>query len=566
MTPTPEQQAIFAACKNTDSHLIVDAKAGSGKTTTLIEALPLLRGSISLQAFNKSIAEELKARVSQLGIMTFSRTSVSTVHAHGLNSFRMAQRKPVVQGGKLSFMMKDQMSNYPDHDPVRKNSRHITRLVGMAKAAGFGLGKQLNTPQKYPAIDDASEWQLLIDWFNLELEFEGQISCEQVIEEAQELLKASNRREAMIDFDDMVYLPLLLGLPIKRYDNVLLDEAQDINATRRELAFQSLAPGARMIAVGDARQAIYGFTGAAADGMTRIAQRLGSAKHLPLSICWRCDDAILDEARKIVPGIQTAPHKLGKGLVRSIPFRAEAGQQYAAADFLAMPKAGDAILCRLNKPNVAVALGLLRRGTPAKIEGRDIGKKLLDHARKATEAYGLQPLGETRLELDDYKAREIYKLIQRERESAAALLNDEVEACQLLIDRVLETMPTKISGEWPQLEALVNELFGDDISPRSTVTLSSVHKAKGREWPRVFLLGRSDYMPFFKAELQWEIEQEMNLIYVAITRAEKELVYVTGVASALDKGLHREAALAAPVVIDPLNLAADRDMLEASYD
>jgi superfamily I DNA/RNA helicase len=57
---------------------------------------------------------------------------------------------------------------------------------------------------------------------------------------------------------------------------------------------------------------------------------------------------------------------------------------------------------------------------------------------------------------------------------------------------------------------------------------------------RVFILGYSDYMPFHLAKALWEKEQEQNLIYVAKTRAERTLVYVNGVQSALDRGLHRK--------------------------
>ena len=93
----------------------------------------------------------------------------------------------------------------------------------------------------------------------------------------------------------------------------------------------------------------------------------------------------------------------------------------------------------------------------------------------------------------------------------------------------------------------------DDAHKQRCILLSSVHKAKGLEWPRVYLLGRSDYMPFFKAELDWELEQEHNLIYVAITRAKHELIEVTGVRSALDKGLHRQAQSAR---VNPKNALA----------
>jgi len=91
------------------------------------------------------------------------------------------------------------------------------------------------------------------------------------------------------------------------------------------------------------------------------------------------------------------------------------------------------------------------------------------------------------------------------------------------------------------LEYMISDLFADDIPPSGVVTLSSIHKAKGREWPRVFLLGKSDYQPFHRATKPWEKQQERNLIYVAYTRAERHLIHITGVQSYLDKAKSAKA-------------------------
>jgi len=56
--------------------------------------------------------------------------------------------------------------------------------------------------------------------------------------------------------------------------------------------------------------------------------------------------------------------------------------------------------------------------------------------------------------------------------------------------------------------------------------LCTVHRSKGREWDRVFLVGRNQYMPSKYAKKEWEFKQEENLMYVAVTRAKKELVEV----------------------------------------
>jgi superfamily I DNA/RNA helicase len=58
------------------------------------------------------------------------------------------------------------------------------------------------------------------------------------------------------------------------------------------------------------------------------------------------------------------------------------------------------------------------------------------------------------------------------------------------------------------------------------LTLSTVHKSKGREWTRVYALGRAKFMPSPYAKKEWQMVQESNLEYVMITRAMSEFIDV----------------------------------------
>jgi len=322
---------------------------------------------------------------------------------------------------------------------------------------------------------------------------------------------------------------------MRQFDNVLIDEAQDISPTRRELAFKMIAPSGRIIAVGDEFQAIYGFTGADAESLRNIAGRSGATR-LPLTTCWRCDTAIITEAQKRVHDIE-ARGDASPGTVteldHSLMVRALVGTLPAeqVADLRsALPAHGDAILCRLNRPNVSMALTLIRAGYRARIEGRDIGKKLLSHVKACSQSYLFQSLAATIVDLEAWGEAQSNLLASRERKLQADLLSDEVAAAVLLMERVLEAG----GDDFNELEDLVDDLFADDIPPSGVITLSSVHKAKGREWGRVFILGRFDYMPFFRAIQPWELQQESNLIYVATTRAEHHLVHIIGTKEFLD--------------------------------
>lgn len=534
---TQQQQAIISAARDTDDSLLVEARAGSGKTFTLLQLLEHLRGNTCLMAFNKSIAKELETRTVNLPFETRMSLTIGTVHSLGLRAYQKGEGiRPRINGGKVAFIHKDLCQQRKSlADLFRPIGYTIQQIVSGAKNNGFGVQA---ANEQFPDASDDNSWMALMEHHNWDLELAAnKIAPEVVIDHCRRLLELSNLKRNSLDFDDMIYLPLLFNHKLPTYNNVLIDEAQDISATRRELAFRSMADSGRMIAVGDEFQAIYGFTGADASSLPNIAKRAQATK-LALTTCWRCDGDIINEAQRLVPDISARPDApaglvdhidastVETALLAQIPV--EKIQQLQAANLIPAP--GDAILCRLNRPNVSMALALLRAGIRARIEGRDLGKRLLSYVKQSNPRYAFISLAELAVDLETWGSEQSELLASKQRLSAAALLDDEVAAASLLIERAMQLG----GNSYTALESLVTDLFDDDIPPTGVVTLSSVHKAKGREWPHVFLLGRADYMPFFRAEQDWELQQEKNLIYVAVTRAERHLTYITDVAAWID--------------------------------
>jgi len=103
----------------------------------------------------------------------------------------------------------------------------------------------------------------------------------------------------VIDFDDMLYLPLRSKCTFDKKNYVFVDEAQDTNGVQRALLRRMLAPPphGRLIAVGDPSQAIYGFRGADANAMSALREEF-SAVVMPLSVSYRCSRAVVAEAQK----------------------------------------------------------------------------------------------------------------------------------------------------------------------------------------------------------------------------------------------------------------------------
>jgi superfamily I DNA/RNA helicase len=105
------------------------------------------------------------------------------------------------------------------------------------------------------------------------------------------------RDTSCIDFDDMLWLPVILGHKFSTLDWLFVDEAQDTNDIQIEILERSLGHSSRFVAVGDPHQAIYGFRGANSDALDKIVARF-ACRTLPLSVSYRCSKAVVAEAQK----------------------------------------------------------------------------------------------------------------------------------------------------------------------------------------------------------------------------------------------------------------------------
>jgi hypothetical protein len=178
----------------------------------------------------------------------------------------------------------------------------------------------------------------------------------------------------------------------------------------------------------------------------------------------------------------------------------------------------DAILCRNTKPLVETAYGLIRRGVACHVEGREIGEGLI----KLIKRFAAKGIKGLRTALEAHRDAESEKLRAKGKETQAEALIDKVDTIFVLID----SFACKRIDE---LEMHIRDMFEDaNNEAKPTLTLSSVHKSKGREWGRVFVLGYDTYMPSPWARQAWQQEQETNLIYVAYTRSKDKLVLVRG--------------------------------------
>lgn len=501
LTPSPFQERIYEFVRTGTGSAVVVAVAGSGKTTTIINALQYIppEQTVQLLAFNKSIATELQTRIERLEMqrlqagLSFPSVKASTFHSACFAAVRghLEGLRVEVTPRKLHMICRDWLTR----TEMDLYSSYICKLVGLAKGSGVGA-----------LIPDETEiWNVLTEHHDLTLD-STDADEEEAIQFARDLLKRSTEQaeeDGLIDFDDQLYLVCKWNLILRPYDWVFVDEAQDTNPVRRAIARKALKDEGRLIAVGDPHQAIYGFTGASHDAIDLI-QEAFKAERLPLSVCYRCAKVIVTKAKTIVPQIEPAE-------------TAEEGKIHyvSAATVGTVLSSSDAILCRNTAPLVSAAYSLIAKGIGCTILGRDIGEGLVGLVEKQ-RAKGIEALDE---KLGIYLKRETEKLERRDQPGKAAAVRDRVECIRTIMDH-LDELERTVPGLITKIRSIFTE--GGNV-----LTLSTIHKAKGREWPKVGIL-RPDLIPSKWATKSWQLTQEQNLQYVAWTRAQQELFLLDG--------------------------------------
>lgn len=508
-TPSKFQQNIFDWIVKASGSAVISACAGSGKTTTIVEGLKFIPASesIVLLAFNKKIQLELDARIKKESI---GNAQALTVHSLCFSAYKRAQKGVRLDDKKVKYLL----DNGLDQSEAKVYSQFVNKLVRLAKDAGLGI-------QGFKPIADASAWADLIEHHELELEENG--SLDRAIQISQKVLADNNLDLETIDFSDMVYLTLLKEYRLPKFDWILVDECQDLSPLRQAVvrSLQKVDGSSRTIAVGDRGQAIYGFTGADAKALDNLVSDY-NATELPLSTCYRCSTSVINHAKQWYPNIEA--HEDAKtGSVTNLEY-----SQLAEKPESLNLTHRDAILCRNNSPLLRTAFSLIKKGIGCRIEGRDIANGLLAVIGK-WKVSSLVSLSER---LESYLDRESQKALRKGNEALLGVIQDKVDCIRACMERCFLDNKTTVAD----LKALIISMFSDadgKETNRNLLTLSSAHKSKGLEWDRVFLLGRQDFMPSKWARKDWMLEQERNLIYVAVTRAKEHLVEVNGVSAYL---------------------------------
>ena len=482
---SPQQNAIFAWFKKAVGHLIVRARAGTGKTTTILEAInhAMWAGKILLCAFNKVIADELAKR------LTNPRAQARTLHSMGqyfcTKVWGKALKVDENRGKRLAAK-----AIGTDSVPTE-----IVKLVRDLASLGKNI-KPFALPGELHQL--AIEFQIIPPVYGHEDDW----TVRDIAGAAHVAMQLATENDGCIDYDDMIWLPVRMKWAFAFFDLVVVDEAQDMNPTQLLLAKAMCRRTGHIVVVGDDRQAIYGFRGADSNALDNLKRELNAAE-LPLTITYRCPSKVVKIAKRIVPDFAAAP-EAPEGIVDTI----NVGKLYNHV------QPGNFVLSRSNAPLAKICLSLLRQGRKAVIRGRDIGKTLMAIVRRM-EADSIPDLAQS---IARWETNTIETMTKAEAsESAIQYVIDQAATIIALCEGLANVS---------ELESRLHELFSNNDVDHAVVC-SSIHKAKGLETERVFLLVDTLYPGSNRPDYE-ESAEEANIEYVGVTRAKAHLTLVQG--------------------------------------
>lgn len=491
---------------------MVNALAGTGKTTTvlwgagdrvpddisvskeqkdIIKEMRKYRGNIAACAFNRSIADELKERAPK-GV------ECGTSNSFGHRAWANHVGKVQVDGWKNGKLCKELLGQRFDWKERSRIMSAVSDIVGLCKGYLFDpiTDDRINMIGRDISVDGMGAMKWICDRFDID-------DDPVVLEYAQKTFAKSYETKNLIDFDDQIFLPIWYNIPITKYDHLIVDEVQDLNKAKQELAFRM---GKYITCVGDVNQAIYGFSGADSEAMDNLWLRMKESDpnsiQLPMTVTRRCPKLVVAKANMYVPELKAAP-KAKDGIVSDI----------SVSDFKAMyEKYPSMIICRVNAPLASLAFGLLAKNVRCYIQGKDIGTGLKDEMKRTKESDISIALTKVYERIEKKKM----EIAQRDfvDDSQIEALNDKMKCIDILASDV-DTIE--------QFNEKVDTLFKNSGGPRD-IRLSSVHKAKGLEHEKVFIYG-ADRLTL-KAKTAMQAKQERNLAYVAYTRSRNELYSV----------------------------------------
>lgn len=258
-----EQNLIF---ENKHKNMIINADAGSGKTTVLFELIKRIQPKNALMlSFNRDIANANIARAKKMGVAV----NINTFHSYAYTTF---PKKKNINTAKVWGIVETYAKKHGfDYEVRNKLFSLATRLRG--------IGYVLNADSQDAKVSDIVH--LFVSKGDLKRYGEHLKKIGDLCDKAHS-----------IDFDDMCDYPVRYGyIKNSNIDLLLVDELQDLNVQQLNIVRRiAEANDCQFIGVGDSKQAIFGFRGAinAIESLSDLAEETYT-----LSTTYRCPERVM---------------------------------------------------------------------------------------------------------------------------------------------------------------------------------------------------------------------------------------------------------------------------------
>lgn len=489
------QKAIYDFIENGYGNLVVEACAGSGKSSTMLKCIELIPSDkkILMSAFNQDIVNELSDKIGKP-----ENVDVRTLHSLGLQFLKRNVTDSRLEPNQFKYesYVRSNIGTLSDIYPSLGKSDSDKYVRNIIRLVEFGRYYLCQTEKDLSFVEERYDIDLIAD--------EKRVAVK-VMEWGKSYLDE-------IDFTDMVWLPNELHMkPLGLlYDFIFVDECQDMNRAEREMLLKCFRMGTRLISFGDDNQCIYSFAGSDPKSFEKL-KGIPNTTIMPLSVSYRCSESIVKLARTIVPSIEPNGDGRKGQVVRDV-----------SVDDITD---GSMVLCRNNAPLVQVYGMLLKKGRKARFRGREIGTGLCKVLASAIDD------NDEKFDYNRIFSRlysELFSVRDRVADRHGITREEAMDTQQVqsVLDdiRSLEILSEGVAT-CSELTDKIMDVFSED-GTYGSIELSTIHKAKGAESNEVFIICPS-LMPSRTAKKEWEKRQEENLVYVAYTRARDRLCFVS---------------------------------------
>lgn len=490
------QAKIFENIEHGYGNMIINAAAGSSKTTTIVNAIKYIPEDkrILFVAFNTSTRDNIK------NVVTRKRTKITTFNGLGYgilieNGIVDKENKEAINENKYPNYIRENFEKLiTDEEYLDDKEDTIKTLIEL-----------VNKSRYYMAFTD-KQIKKVGSIYNIYVDVALSTAVREVLKWGKE--------QNFIDYDDMIWMVNFLNLPAKsnQFDWIFIDEAQDTSIAKQRLIEKCFKRGTRFAAVCDGFQQINVWCGATEKAIDNL-KSIPNTKEYKLPISYRCPKKIVDLASRYSDNIIAAPNAKEGEIIEDVS--------------ISDPKGGDLVLCRKTAPIIELFMQYLSEGKNVHIKGGKDFTKEYNRLTSGIKAKTIDIALKTKTGLFPtlYKNlfKEIDKLIKTNTMSEEeAFESDEI---QEMIDNItaLEILSEGLKTI-DQLKERVKAIF-EAKEENNAIELSTIHKAKGLEADNVYILKPSLLGPR-KNDEDWKVKEENNLIYVAYTRAKSTLNFI----------------------------------------